>query len=75
MWANYTIENYAFEYEVINVLRSGLRSGNHKYHTYIQKTSKLTGNYLGEAVFCKGCDKPNLSLTFEDIKGLEYNTY
>ena len=63
----YKVENYAFEYEVINYKRKdGL------FNTYIQKTSKLSGAYMGESTYSIGVKEPYADLTFEDIKGGTY---
>lgn len=60
------LESINYVYEVVYFKRK-----DELYNTYVQKTSKLSGNYIGEAVYSVGC-KDKKELAVEDVLHLNY---
>lgn len=56
-------------YEVVNYERT-----DGKYNVYVQKTSKLTGVYKGEATYSLGCSTMT-TLELADVVDLSYEIY
>lgn len=64
---NYKLESTNNIYEVIN-----FKPDRGLFNTYVQKTSKLTENYIGEAVVSIQTNDPVMNLKLEDVINLEY---
>lgn len=63
----YIIETENFIYEVNNWQRKDML-----YNVYVQKTSKLSGTYIGEALHTLGCENPINNLERLDVTILDY---
>ena len=66
----YTIETDNFLYEVNNWQRKDML-----YNVYVQKTSKLSGTYCGEASYSIGVKDPIENLERLDVTILTYSIY
>lgn len=66
----YKIETENFIYEINNWLRK-----DYKYNVYVQKTSKLSGTYMGESSYSIGVEIPILNLERLDVTILTYEIY
>ena len=66
----YKIETDNFIYEVNNWQRKDFL-----YNVYVQKTSKLSGTYIGEATYCIGVKEPIDNLERLDVTVLSYSIY
>ena len=60
------LESINYVYEVVYFKRK-----DELYNIYVQKTSKLSNNYIGEAVYSVGC-KDKTELAIEDVINLNY---
>lgn len=64
----YKIETSNWIYEVVNWQRKDFL-----YNVYVQKTSKLSGTYVGEATYSIGVKEPVLNLERLDVSILDYS--
>ena len=63
----YKIETENHIYEVVNWQRKDFL-----YNVYVQKTSKLSGTYIGESIYCIGVKEPIKDLERNDVTILTY---
>jgi hypothetical protein len=66
----YKIETENFIYEVVNWQRRDCL-----YNVYVQKTSKLSDTYIGEATYSIGVKEPIMNLERLDVTILTYEMY